>query len=145
MVRHAIQQMNDPLRIQLEGGHLLPEPLAAVLIRPRELGLRQLPRELVHQLTLLQVRKGQGCRPPIPGTAPSPWPSAAGRGGVRSLRADRLSHRWLQRVFQGFCSRDGEFSSHSQQTPPAPPGFAMKRISGYKGAPPPELGWDLPW
>jgi len=146
MVRHAVKQMNDPLRIQLKGGHLLPEPLAAVPIRPRELGLRHLAGEPEHQLALFPVREALGCRHAFPGPAPSARASARGcGGGLRPPGADDLSRRCWHQLFQGSRSRDGRITFHFRQEPPVPPGFAMKRIARYNDTPFPDAGGDLPW
>jgi hypothetical protein len=63
MIRHAIEEMDDPVWFQIQGRHLLPEPLGAVLVGPSELGLRQLTGEEENQLTLFQLGKAPG-RPP---------------------------------------------------------------------------------
>jgi hypothetical protein len=79
MIRRGIEQVNDPVRIQIQGRHLLPKPLGAVLVGPDELGLRQLTGEEEDQLTLFDLGKAPG-RPP---TAPGPERSRAAGGRHR--------------------------------------------------------------
>jgi hypothetical protein len=61
VVGHAIEQVDEPIRIQLEGCCLLPELLGAGLVGLPELGLGQLAGEEEQQLTLFQGRKTRGC------------------------------------------------------------------------------------
>jgi hypothetical protein len=123
MIRDAVEQTRDPLGIQVEGGHLLPEPLGADRIRSRELGLRQLARELEHQLTLLQIREAQGWRQPLPGPTP-PARGCATRipGSLRSLRPCRLLHRGWRHVFQGLRSRGGRITNTLDRSQASRPG-----------------------
>lgn len=72
MVRHAIKQVDDPVWIQIERRHLLPEPLGALLVGPQELGLHQLAGEQEDQLALLQGRKAEARRLSLPPAAPPP-------------------------------------------------------------------------
>jgi hypothetical protein len=69
MVRHAVKQVDDPVRIQIEGRHLLPEPLGAALVGSNKLGLRQLTGEPEGQLTLLLFSKARGGPPATTGRA----------------------------------------------------------------------------
>jgi hypothetical protein len=75
MVRHAIEQMDDPVWIQIQGSRLPPELPGAGQIGPHKLGLHQLTREQKHQLALLQGSKAQPCRLPLQGAATPPRPS----------------------------------------------------------------------
>ena len=147
VVRHAVKQVDDPLRIQLKGGHLLPEASGAVLIRTHKLSLRQLARQLKDQLALLEVRKGQGGgRRPILCTPPAAGPSAGGiRGGLRPPPACRLLRLLIHRLFHRLRSRGGLNTLHSRQRPLAPPLFAMKRIPCYIGFQLTRAGGNLPW
>jgi len=72
MVRHAIQQVNDSVWIQIQGRRLLPQPLAAGLVGPHKLGLHQLTGEQKNQLALLQCGKAQVSRSPLQAPAPRP-------------------------------------------------------------------------
>lgn len=69
VVADAVDQGRDPIRIQLQGRHLLPQPLAALPVGPHDLGVNQLAAEQEHQLLLLAGRRAQlpgrrrlGCR-----------------------------------------------------------------------------------
>jgi hypothetical protein len=58
MVRNAVKQVDDSLRIQIESGHFLPEPAGANPIRAHKLSLSQLARQQDHELALLPLREG---------------------------------------------------------------------------------------
>jgi hypothetical protein len=60
MVGHAIEQGDDPIWIQVEGGCFLPEPAGAALVSLHKLGFDQLAGEQKHQLALLQCGKAEG-------------------------------------------------------------------------------------
>jgi hypothetical protein len=77
MVRHAIEQVDDPVGIQIEGRHFLPEPLCADLIGPSELGLRQLTGEQKDQLALFLFGEAKG-GPPAP-SGRGAWEADGGR------------------------------------------------------------------
>ena len=75
MVCHAIEQMDDPVWIQVQGRRLPPELPGAGQIGPPKLGLHQLSREQKDQLALLQGGKAQPYRLPLQGAATPPRPS----------------------------------------------------------------------
>jgi hypothetical protein len=79
MVRHAVEQMDDPVRIQIQGRHFPPEAPGALLVGPNELGLRQLTGEKEDQLALLPLGKAEGWPP----RAPGPRAREAGGGRLR--------------------------------------------------------------
>jgi hypothetical protein len=64
VIGDAVHQRRDPVRIELQGRHLLPQAQAALPIGAHDLGIHQLAGEQEHQLLLLAVRKAQlpGCR-----------------------------------------------------------------------------------
>lgn len=78
MIPHAIKQVDDPVGIQIQIRHLLPEPVGAHLVCASELGLRQLTGEQEDQLTLLQLGKARD------GTPAAPDPEASRASGGRS-------------------------------------------------------------
>jgi hypothetical protein len=57
VVADAVHQGGDPLGIELQGRHLLPQPPAALPVGAHELGVHQLAGEQEHQLLLLAGRK----------------------------------------------------------------------------------------
>ena len=59
MVADAIEQRRDPVWVQLQVRHLLPEALAALPVSPHELGFDQLARQQKHELLLLACRRVQ--------------------------------------------------------------------------------------
>ncbi len=77
-VRHAVEQVGEPIRVQLESRRFLPKPLAEGSISPAELGIRQLAHEQKHQLALLQCGKRQVPRPPLASLPPCWRRQAAG-------------------------------------------------------------------
>lgn len=64
VITDAVEQGRDPFRIDLEGRHLLPEPLAALPVGQQELGLGQVAGEQEHQLLLLE--SGEALLPGLP-------------------------------------------------------------------------------
>lgn len=138
MVRHAVEQMDDPFGIQIQVGRLLPEPLAAGLIRPHKLGLHKLAGELEQQLAPLQGRPtparrlAPGCPPPLPRRATG---AGGANGGRRDRSADGVAHRWVQRLVQRLVHRSSsrgsrDFSHSRGRRMPHHP-LAMKRIVRY--------------
>jgi len=83
MVCHAVEQVDDPVRIQIQGRHLLPKPLGAVLVGPQKLGLHQLAGEPKDQLALLERSKAEGAHLTVPGPAPPPGARAGPGAGRR--------------------------------------------------------------
>jgi hypothetical protein len=51
----AVEQPDDPLGVDLEGGDLPPEPLDPWLVGPGELGIGQLTHQGDHQLAQLAL------------------------------------------------------------------------------------------
>jgi hypothetical protein len=51
----AVEQPDDPLRVDLQGRNLLPEPLDPGLVGPGELGVGQLTHEGDHELAELAL------------------------------------------------------------------------------------------
>ena len=100
MVSHAIEQGDDPIGIQFEGGCFLPEPVGAVLVRLDKLGFNQLAGEEKHQLALLQGREAEGL--------------TAGRGAVPSQGSPRL-HRSSSRGYWHWPQRGRPWGRPGQQ------------------------------
>jgi len=72
----ALEQMQDAIGIEIQGGHLLPEPLRQLLVGLIELGMGELMHQQSEQMALLQClerflrcsdhgwslqRRGQNC------------------------------------------------------------------------------------
>ena len=83
MVCHAVEQVDDPVRIQIQGRHLLPKALGAVLVGPQKLGLHQLAGEPKDQLALLERGKAEDGNGTVPRPAPAPRARAGPGAGRR--------------------------------------------------------------
>ena len=101
-VSSFVEQGDDPLGVDLQGGGLLPEPLAGAPVAPLELGRGQLAHQLEQQLPLLQF--GEAAR--------EGW----------AVRRDR--------GMAGHRSTPG-MPSRASAAGPAPPANHTKRIDRY--------------